>query len=92
MACDLIDMEVATLKHLVSEYQKNDGFEYYIYARDEFAEPFCGIYTSTGLKNVMLKVRSNTLLKFSLQSVLNDGKTLRIPIPDIAHFTNYNSL
>jgi molybdopterin-guanine dinucleotide biosynthesis protein A len=91
MACDLIDMDEATLKNLIEHYQNNEAFDFYVYHKD-FAEPFCAIYTARGLKSVLDKARTHSLLKFSFQNLLEEGKTFRIEEYDESSFKNYNTI
>ncbi|MCC9137481.1 molybdenum cofactor guanylyltransferase [Pontibacter silvestris] len=94
MACDMIEMETSTLNRLVQVYQANPLFDFCVYQQAEFAEPFGGIYTSDGLKNVMKKLACGTLTKFSMRSVLDTGNTKRVVLEHTNRnsFKNYNSL
>lgn len=92
MACDMVDMEAPTLCSLMKLYQANPSFNYYIYQHGSFAEPFPGIYTSTGLKKVMGKVVSQALHNTSLKSILQGSDSMGILIKDKTSFGNYNSL
>jgi len=91
MACDLIDMDELTLKNLIDQYRVNNAFDFFVY-HENFAEPFCAIYTSRGLKPVFKKAQLHALEKFSFQSILDDGNTLKIPIRNDASFRNYNTI
>jgi molybdopterin-guanine dinucleotide biosynthesis protein A len=91
MACDLIDMDEATLRDLIDYYNNRDGFDFYVYHQD-FAEPFCAIYTARGLRTVLEKVRMHSLLKFSFQNVLDEGNTFRIQNYNRSSFKNYNTI
>jgi molybdenum cofactor guanylyltransferase len=91
MACDLIDMDEPTLKNLIDQYRTNAGFDFFVY-HENFAEPFCAIYTSRGLKPVLEKAQLHSLMKFSFQSILDEGNTLRIPIINKSSFRNYNTI
>lgn len=91
MACDLVDMDQNTLLNLVSHYEQSNGFDFYVYHQD-FAEPFCAIYTAKGLAPVLERARMHTLLKFSFQSLLNEGNTFRIPTSNKSSFRNYNTI
>lgn len=91
MACDLVDMDMDTLQHLANEYAKNTEFDFYAY-QHEFAEPFAAIYTSAGLNPLLDKARSHSLVKYSFQTVLNEGKTYRIKIMNKDAFKNYNAI
>ena len=91
MACDLIDMDEPTIKTLVAHYKTNKGFDFFVYHHD-YAEPFCAIYTSHGLKPVFEKAVHHALVKFSFQNILDEGKTLRIPLTNKSAFNNYNTI
>lgn len=91
MACDLIDMDENTLGQLIDHYKTHPGFDFFAYY-DEFAEPFCAIYTSRGLSPVLAKAREHSLEKFSFQTILSEGHTMRLPIADRNAFTNYNTI
>ena len=90
MACDLIDMDNQTLTHLIDEYN-SQNFDFLVY-HENYAEPFCAIYSSRGLKPVFEKAKEHSLSKFSFQTILNEGKTLRIPITETSSFRNYNTI
>ena len=89
MACDMIDMEETTIQHLVEVYEKEKGYDFYVYY-GRFAEPFCAIYTAQGLKPVMKKARLHELEEVSFQSIISHAKTFRIQIRDNSSFGNYN--
>ena len=91
MACDLIDMDETTLRYLISEFEFKNEFDFFVYQGD-FAEPFCAIYTSRGLRPVLEKAQDHALLKFSFQTILDEGRTLRIPLTDTSSFRNYNTI
>ena len=90
MACDIIDMDNQTLTHLIDQYNSQD-FEFFVY-QENYAEPFCAIYTSQGLKPVLEQARNHSLSTFSFQTILDKGKTLRIPITTKSSFRNYNTI
>jgi molybdopterin-guanine dinucleotide biosynthesis protein A len=54
-------------------------------------EPFCAIYTSTGLKPIKDLVDIHALQNFSFQHVLHAGKTKCIDIVDNSSFKNFNN-
>ena len=91
MACDLIEMDELTLINLIGHYQSQSAFDFFAYHED-FAEPFCAIYTSRGLKPILEKAEHHSLLKFSFQNILNEGKTMWIPLINRAPFRNYNTI
>ncbi|MBW4889963.1 NTP transferase domain-containing protein [Mucilaginibacter sp. HMF5004] len=91
LACDMIGMERDTLNHLVEAYRSNTGFDYYVYQNEQFAEPFCGIYTAKAL-NTLIKESNLILSGLSFQKVLNSGNTLRMPITHPESFVNQNKV
>ena len=91
MACDLIDMNEGTISKLVDEYQSAGDYDFFVY-HDKFAEPFCAIYTSTGLHPVLEAAKAKSLNKFSFQRILDEGRTSRIPIGNKSSFKNYNTI
>lgn len=90
MACDLIDMDETTLNNLIDHY-KSGEFDFFVY-QENYAEPFCAIYTSRGLGPVLRKAQLHSLEKFSFQNILDEGTTMRIPISNPSAFRNYNSI
>lgn len=91
MACDLIDMDEATLTDLIDQYKSGSEIDFFVY-HDNYAEPFCAIYTSRGLKPVLQKALGHSLTKFSFQTILDEGNTFRIPISKRSSFRNYNTI
>jgi molybdopterin-guanine dinucleotide biosynthesis protein A len=90
LSYDMLDMDEDTIRNITGIYQQQNGYEFYVYQDKDFAQPFSGIYTSQGLARVSEKMKQHTLHSFSLQSVLNEGHTLRLKIEDEAAFRNYN--
>ncbi len=66
--------------------------DFFVYQEGEFAQPFCGIYGSGGLRPVYDLALQGGLRDFGLQSLLNGERTKRIPIDRQEAFGNYNSL
>ena len=91
MACDLVDMDEETIGQLVKHYNSQSQHHFYVY-HDQFAEPFCAIYTAKGIQPVYQKAKANSLEKFSFQRILEDDKTFRIPILNKSAFRNYNTI
>jgi molybdopterin-guanine dinucleotide biosynthesis protein A len=91
MACDLIDMDETTLNNLIVQYRATNEFDFFVY-QENFAEPFCAIYTKRGLEPVLGKAQRHSLVKFSFQTILDEGNTLRIPIINKSSFRNYNAI
>lgn len=92
MACDLIDMDEATLQTLIKSYTDNSEHEYYVYQQNGFTQPFCAIYTAKGLTKVYNAFEENQLKKYSLHDRFESGDTLYLPIENESGFNNYNSL
>ncbi|MFT2010682.1 molybdenum cofactor guanylyltransferase [Pontibacter sp. 13R65] len=92
LACDMIDMEPATLQELVMAYEQEPGHDFYVYQQGEFAEPFGAIYTAAGLAAVVQKLKTGQLLKNSMRYVLDGGKAKRLPLLHQQSFQNYNSI
>lgn len=91
MACDLIDMSSDTIKTLISSYQENPSFEYYVYQEEGFTQPFCAIYTGNALNKVYKTFEENELKKYSLHDRFESGHTMYLPVEDAKSFKNYNS-
>jgi molybdopterin-guanine dinucleotide biosynthesis protein A len=84
LACDMPGLPCTTAYTLISEYIScsNDFFAFY---EDGFYQPFCAVYTSAGLKQVLEQQPS------SLQEVLRRGDTLQILPPDATAFQHRNA-
>ena len=63
MACDMIDMDKATLQTLIKSYANHPYHEYYVYQLNGFTQPFCAVYTAKGLANVYKAFEENRLKK-----------------------------
>ncbi|HEV3326823.1 MAG TPA: molybdenum cofactor guanylyltransferase [Puia sp.] len=92
LACDMLDVDEATIRDLIGAYRSGGSEEFYVYQEGAFAQPFCGIYTAGGLASVYRLIREDGLDDFSLQSIIRKGKTRRLKIPRMEAFANYNSL
>lgn len=90
MACDLIDMDEATLQSLIKLYTDNLDHEYYVYQLNGFTQPFCAVYTAKGLTKVYKAFEENQLKKYSLHNLFESGDTLYLPVVNEAGFKNYN--
>lgn len=86
LACDMIDMQIETVKYLINNYTKQHNFDFYVYHNGDFWEPFCGIYTANGLNGLILDNQTD----FSLQHILTTGLTQKNNILDKQSFKNYN--
>ncbi len=93
LACDMISMEGATLRHLLACYSHNASYGFFVYQQGAFAEPLGGIYTAKALQAVFAKLAAGALQSFSMKSILDAGLTYRIPMESRGgSFKNYNSL
>jgi len=90
LSCDLLDLDENTITDMLEAYQAETDHEFIVYQDVEYAQPFCGIYTSAGLAKLMERMQTHRLHSFSLQSVLNEGNTLRLGISNARAFANYN--
>jgi molybdopterin-guanine dinucleotide biosynthesis protein A len=91
LACDMLDMDERTIRQIIKIYETEPDSDFYVYQDEKYAQPFCGIYTSKKLKQVLLKAEEHAIKQFSMQKVLDEGKTIRLPINDHAIFKNYNT-
>jgi molybdopterin-guanine dinucleotide biosynthesis protein A len=91
MSCDMLDLDPGTIEHLLEQYNNDRTFDFYVYQDEDFAQTFCGIYTGVGLEKVEGRLMIGRLEDYSLQSVLDEGYTMRIPIRNKSVFKNYNS-
>jgi len=91
LACDMLDLDNSTIQQLINIYNADPGYDFYVYQDEKYAQPFCGIYTSKQLKQVLVKAEEHAITQFSMQKLLDEGKTIRIPINDHAVFKNYNT-
>lgn len=91
LACDMLDLDAGTISFLLQEYMRDNQSDFYVYQDDGFAQPFCGIYTRTGLEKVAGRIMIGRLKTYSMQAVFDEGVTLRLPIRNHHVFRNYNS-
>lgn len=91
LACDMLDLDAGTISFLLQEYMRDNQSDFYVYQDDGFAQPFCGIYTRTGLEKVAGRIMIGRLKTYSMQAVFDEGVTLRLPIRTHHVFRNYNS-
>jgi molybdenum cofactor guanylyltransferase len=91
LACDMIDMNEATLQELLEAYRKDNGPEFIAFHHDGFLQTLGAVYTAKGLAPLLRKAKEGSLKHFSLIRVLDQGATFRIPLHARAAFHNYNS-
>lgn len=92
IACDLQDMNAATVDTLTQSYRSNKDYQYFAFKVQGFVEPLCGIYTAKALKDLYASAMQEALQSFSLQKIINEGATKFIPIVASDSFKNYNTL
>jgi molybdopterin-guanine dinucleotide biosynthesis protein A len=91
LACDMTDMDAATLQQLTDAYYLEPGYQYYTYHNGEFFEPLCAIYTAQALSKLTDAYGQGQLNKYRLQNLLNSGNTKRLQVSNAAVFNNVNS-
>ena len=90
IACDLIDMDKSILEELINSYEKNEA-DYFAYEENNFFQPLCAIYTSTGLQSLLHRVMSGSLPNYSFQYILNNSNTHRLYSSFKKAFANHNT-
>lgn len=91
LACDMIDMDIETLKVLLESTTKFPGFNYYLYERKEFIEPLCALYTAAPLKTLYKELMSDKLPRFSMHKLIKKGNYKTLPILNTRALNNYNT-
>lgn len=92
IACDMKDMDSATVRKLIDIYASNKTYDFFAYKLQDSLEPFCAIYTSKGLNNVYQAAIGGSLQSFSLKNILENGNTKTMPSNKENSFNNYNTL
>lgn len=91
LACDLIDMQLQTMKQLMESFKINEGIDFYVYKNEKRYQPFCGIYTANGLNKLLSTYQNKQEENYSMQHVFDSFKTYAIPIAEEdSSFKNYN--
>jgi len=91
LACDMQQMDIDKMRQLLDAYKKDSSYEVYVYKRNDFFEPLCGIYTKRALNKIKEEV---DLFKgnFSFQYLLREKlKTKVLEVRDATFLKNYNS-
>jgi molybdopterin-guanine dinucleotide biosynthesis protein A len=91
LACDMLDLDQATIQRMIGVYQTEPGYDCYVYQDTEYAQPFCGIYTSKRLKELLFKAKEHAVNQFSMQKILDESNTKRMLITHHTPFMNYNT-
>lgn len=86
LACDMLDMDEATLDKLISCYHGDGEYDFYAYEEGAWLQPFGAIYTATGLDRVGAPADGR------LQSLLRSARTKRLVATRGEAFNNYNTL
>lgn len=82
LACDLLLMERCVLGKLIEARVFDSSFEAYVFKKDEQQEPLCGIYTSAGLKKILLMLEQGKLTRYSMKFILSNLKVFEINVED----------
>jgi molybdopterin-guanine dinucleotide biosynthesis protein A len=92
LACDMVDMDIATLQLLKQTYEtETEAFDYYAYENNEYIEPLCAVYPARTLQSLHAMMVSGALPFFSLNRLIAGSNYKSIPITDAQKFANYNS-
>jgi molybdopterin-guanine dinucleotide biosynthesis protein A len=92
LACDMTDMKTEVLRFLYKKYnQKPD--EAMVFSEAGYAEPLCGIYSSSGLKKIYSLYQNKNLPKNSMRYILSQLSTFQFELTDKwkSCFKNFNS-
>jgi molybdopterin-guanine dinucleotide biosynthesis protein A len=90
LACDMLDLDAFTISNIIQVYEEEPFYDYYVYQDVAFAQPFCGIYTSSGVDKLQELIQAEALENLSMQYILNHGKTKRLAIEHKKAFANFN--
>ncbi|MEO5995284.1 MAG: molybdenum cofactor guanylyltransferase [Chitinophagaceae bacterium] len=90
LSCDMLELDEFTIRNILLVYHQESGYDYYVYQDEDYAQPFCGIYTGKGLNKLEDLIGSQVLTGVSMQYVLNNGLTKRLVIERKEAFRNFN--
>ena len=92
LACDMPLMETAVLEQLLG-YYKIQTADAFVYTNDGTPEPLCGIYCASGSSHILQLQKKNQLLKYSMKYMLEQMKTISIPLAadQKKYFRNFNA-
>lgn len=93
LACDMVEMNPGVMKHLQNYYSRHPKKEAFVFTHDNMAEPFCAIYTATGLARIEQLHKKGKLEKHSLKYSIEQLNTEYLPLQqEWTHFfMNVNS-
>jgi molybdopterin-guanine dinucleotide biosynthesis protein A len=77
---DRIGLHQQMIKDLMGHFEKNPGFDFYVYKRNDTIEPFCGLYTSSGLEKIYNQYNQGILMGMTLREVIQMSNTMVVPI------------
>ena len=77
---DRIGLHQQMIKELMGQFDKNPGYDFYVYKRNDKIEPFCGLYTACGLEKVYNLYNQGVLMGKSLHEVIHMSNTMVVPI------------
>jgi molybdopterin-guanine dinucleotide biosynthesis protein A len=93
LACDMIEMTEDAMENIIKAAANHQDYDYWIYKNDVFYEPFCGIYSSRGLKKLIQQYQEGSLEGFSMQNVFKQSAVFSCPIGNYADaFKNFNQI
>jgi molybdopterin-guanine dinucleotide biosynthesis protein A len=90
IACDMLTLDRHTIEGLIQAFERENSYDFYVYQDQDFAQPFCGIYTAKGLAAGKLQQFSQQVSNTSMQYLLNSGFTKRLTIENKNAFLNFN--
>ena len=91
IACDMVEMELETVKALLELYSKEKGYDFYGYQSAQIIEPFCSIYASNFLKQILKEATQGKLQHFSMQNVIRNGRQRLLSANENRSFKNFNT-
>lgn len=92
LACDMVKMDVKTLKVLVEAYEQDEAkHDFYVFKNECEFEPLAGIYSNKGITKVFAQYSERKLTKHSMKHILENGNTYAIDSANSTAFTNVNS-
>jgi molybdopterin-guanine dinucleotide biosynthesis protein A len=92
LACDMRDMQLAVLEHLLATFA-NSNAEAMVFQNDDYIEPLCGIYAARGLNKVYEQYEHGLLKKFSMHAILQLLQTRYLQVSEYwkGAFKNFNA-
>lgn len=91
LACDQIDMKAETIEKLLAGFAENRSFDFYVYKSEKRYQPFCGIYTASGLDKLLKNYRTRHEENHSMQHVFDTFNTFTLNADETDQsFNNYN--